>query len=420
MLGSITKTSTFILLFFVTHLYAVTQDTTDGAYSPEMVVEIDDSEQKSLKNRKKLTGDWGGLRSSLKEDGIIIKSSLTSFYQGAKTNGNSGYDYEFGSQLGLTVILNGKKLGLWDGFFIGIRGQLNMGNSVNGDGGVLLPVNTALAYPGIDGSDRSDASLYIVQFLSPKDKIILGKLSTIDLTNYSKYKGGSGLTGFQNVSFVSGPNGITTPSVLGAFYISERDKFNYTLAFYDSESSLNRMGLSDRFAKGTTFFASVDIKTHFFGQSGKQGIMGAKSTQDSFVYQEYSKEGKRYFVGYYFDQTIQTFSNKASWGLFGQAVMTDNDATPTDYSFIFGMGGNSFIQNRSQDRWGLAYFKYSLSNYIQNATDKVSVNSEYGYEVFYDYQATPWLSFGIDLQLVKPALRHGDATFIGLRSKIDF
>jgi porin len=245
----------------------ISQDTTQHA------------DTKTILERQTLTGKWGGLRSKLREKGLIVKAGFANYYQGM-VKGKGIKDFEFGSKFGFTTILNGEKLGLWEGFFTIARVEYNMGRSVNRRGGTVLPLNTALAYPGIEGNDRLDMNIYFIQFLSKTDKIILGKINNMDMGNFSSFSGGLGMKHFQNNAFVGPPNGITAPYVFGAYYLSSNEKRDLTFAVYDSNSRVNKIGFNDLFTDGVTFFASADLITNFFGKKGKQGLSGVLSTKE--------------------------------------------------------------------------------------------------------------------------------------------
>ena len=96
----------------------------------------------------------GRHRTELERSGITVKTRLTQFYQGL-TAGEGDHGYEYGAKTDLLVTADLHKLGLWEGFAMTVHAEYNFGNSVNGRGGTLIPVNTALNMPGIDGSDAS-------------------------------------------------------------------------------------------------------------------------------------------------------------------------------------------------------------------------------------------------------------------------
>ena len=399
----------------------------------------------SFFERNTLTGDWGGLRSKVKDKGFIFKSSITNFYQGM-VSGEGNNDFEFGSKFGLTTILNGEKLGLWKGFFTIARMEYNMGHSINNRGGTLLPVNTAIAYPGIEGADRWDMNIYFIQFLSATDKVVLGKINNIDLSNFSTFGGGLGLENFYNNALVSPPNAISVPTVFGAYYMSGNKKRDFTLAVYDSNSRINKIGFRDLFQDGITFFGSFDLVTYFFNKKGKQGVLGAYSTKDVRNTDDLEdffpptgnylgEKSNRWVATYFFEQTLyqNPENDKQSFGVFGQFGITDGKGSISDNYFLIGIGGNPPIKSRPIDTWGIGYFNYSLSDGISNIDIPeipgiypgfAMSKGESGFEAFYEARLTKWFSFGIDYQYISPGIKkvqsisNSSLSFIGFRSMI--
>ena len=87
------------------------------------------TDSNSFWTQNRLTGTWNGARQKLWQNGIAIRPSFSNFYQGM-ISGNGNKDFEFGSKLGVHLVLNGEKLGLWKGFFTIARMEYNMGHSV--------------------------------------------------------------------------------------------------------------------------------------------------------------------------------------------------------------------------------------------------------------------------------------------------
>ena len=439
------KISLLSIFFFILSLSPVAgQESEETQVNYSMDTTFAESGKK-LKERNTLTGNWGGLRTKLKDKGLIFKGSFTNFYQGM-VSGEGDNGFEFGSKFGLTTILNGEKIGLWKGFFAIARMEYNMGESVNSRGGTLLPVNTALAYPGMEGADRWDMNFYFIQFLSKTDKVVFGKINNIDLSNFSSFGGGLGLKNFYHQALVSPPNAITVPYVFGAYYMSSNEKRDLTFAVYDSNNRVNKMGFDGLFEDGVTFFGSFDLVTHFFGKKGKQGILGAYSTKDvrntddiedffppngNFI----GEKGNRWVLTYFFEQALYQNSDnpKQSFGLFGQFGFTDGVGSLSDLYMVLGLGGNSPITKRPRDKWGIGYFNYSLSDGVSEL-DIPSIpgiypgltmsNGESGFEVFYEAWLTRWISLGIDYQYVSPGIEsvqgvsNTGVSFLGFRSMI--
>ena len=399
-----------------------------------------------LVKRKSLTGKWGGLRPKLREKGIMFKGGYTSFYQGM-VSGEGNNNFEYGSKLGITTIFNGQKLGLWEGFFAIARMEYNIGHSVNNRGGTALSVNTALAFPGNEGADRWDMNIYLIQFLSKTDKIVLGKINNMDLGNFSTFSGGLGLRNFQHNAFVGPPNGITVPYVFGAFYMSSNEKRDLTFAIYDSNSRVNRLGFNDLFTDGVTFFATGNLNTNFFGNKGKHGLTGVFSTKqvknlnslENFFPPNgniITEKSNRWSLAYFFEQTLyqNPDNEKQKFGLFGQIGTTDGKGSFTNFFYHIGLGGQSLFKKRAQDYWGIAYFNYTFSDGLRDFSipevpgvfPGLQIGSgESGLEVFYEAYITNWITLGVDYQYLSSGVekafgnKNSNVSFLGFRSKIN-
>ena len=86
-----------------------------------------------------------------------------------------------------------------------------------------------------------------------------------------------------------------------------------------------------------------------------------------------------------------------------------------------GIGGNSFFKNRSDDKWGLAMYHYSLSSTLDDFARLLGkpLRNETGVELFYQAWLTKWFSLGGDVQWINPILKNNPgALFLGLRSSI--
>ena len=109
-----------------------------------------------LHERPKLTGDWFGARTGLRDRGITVDVSTTQFYQGV-TSGGLEQSFPYGGRNDYFLTLDGEKLGLWKGFSVKLHGETRYGESANFLTGALSPVNEYLLVPGSDGSrQRAD------------------------------------------------------------------------------------------------------------------------------------------------------------------------------------------------------------------------------------------------------------------------
>ena len=147
-----------------------------------------------------------------------MKPRLTQFYQGLAA-GEGDLGYEYGGKADLLVTADLSKLGFWDGFSMTVHGEYNFGNSVNGRGGVLIPVNSALNFPGIEGADAYDlSSLYFVQEFGDSNTVAFGKINMIDIVSRQDDPSWAApaSTAFWNLTFVAPPTGTVPAYLLGA------------------------------------------------------------------------------------------------------------------------------------------------------------------------------------------------------------
>lgn len=393
--------------------------------------------KKGIATQPNLTGDWAGVRPWLNAKGVTIMPRITTFYEGM-TSGDGVKQFEFGGKADMQVIFNGEKLGLWKGLKIITHTELNFGKSSNGYGGVLLPRNTALAFPGMSGSDYFDiTSLFISQNIGANKTLMLGKVNMVDIAAGTRFSGGAGIDNFLNIAFAAPPTGLVPPYIFGSLLSIKTKPLNYTFGIYDPKSVVNKSGLENPFQSGVTFFSSFERPVKIAGKTGAHSIKAIYSTQNGTslaslddnlllppnVGSEIITKNNRYYMGYSFNQYLfqPTADVDKGWGLFGTVGFSDGDPTPIDWSFLLGIGGNSLIKNRSNDVWGIGYFHTSISNGLKSSalTASFVLDDERGFEAFYNAQLSPWFKLGIDFQMINPVLdKNKSASFIGLRSSM--
>lgn len=204
-----------------------------------------------------LTGNWSGTRDSLKNKGVVFKPRLT-FFQQNFVSGTGSKESVFSGKADLKMILNGKIIGL-NHLTLITQIEQNFGNNLFGTGGVIIPKNTAISFPGIQGADSFDmSSFYFVYKLSKDNSILFGKINAIDLATSSRFSGGAGIDGFWNMNFSAPISGIMPPYIFGSIATLHSELLKYTIMIYDPISVVNRSGLESPFSRGITFSLGVE------------------------------------------------------------------------------------------------------------------------------------------------------------------
>ncbi len=386
--------------------------------------------------RDTLTGDWGGARTRLKEDhGITIKPRISLFYQGMPI-GDDVHNFDFGGKTDILMNVDLNKMGLWKGFSLTVHGEYNFGQSVNGRGGTISLVNTALFFPGIEGADRSDlSSVYFGQKFGDSVTLLFGKINIIDLASTRPFAGGAGIDSFWNIVFAAPPSGTVPPYLLGALLSWQTEPATFGLWIYDPNDMANKSGLEHPFSDGVTFRGSVEFPVTIAGRKGHQGFVALYSTQngndlstlDDLLIPPWpataATKNNRYYFAYTFDQYLyQSKDNpKEGFGFFGQFGVSDGNPNRLYWSGHVGLGGVGLIPGRSRDNWGFGYYYNAPSTDLKNSLDgTLTIRDEQGWEAFYNFAVTPWFTLGADVQVIKPSLANETTVFCGLRNVIRF
>jgi len=386
-------------------------------------------------DRDTLGGDWGGVRPWLKERGITLQPRLTQFYQGMPS-GDGAHGFEYGGKADLLLNADFSKFYFWNGLSLTVHGEYNFGESVNGRGGTLIPVNTALQFPGIEGSDAYDLSaVYFGQKFGDSVSLIAGKISIIDYCISKPFMGGVGVDSFWNLVFTAPPSGTVPAYFLGTILTVRTEPATFGLWVYDPNSALNKSGLDDPFEDGVTIRGSVSFPVTILGLSGHQGLAASYSTKDGKDWETVDDvdvdlsstssgtKTDRWYVAYTFDNWLyQSKENpKEGFGIFGQFAISDGNPNWLHWLAFGGFGGTGLIPGRPIDNWGIGYYCASFASGLKDLDPPYpDIRDEQGLEVFYNFAVTPWLVIGADVQFIRPGLDHDTAIFTGIRTVIRF
>lgn len=94
-------------------------------------------------------------------------------------------------------------------------------------------------------------------------------------------------------------------------------------------------------------------------------------------------------------------------GIFGQVYVSNGDPTFLDRSGFIGIAGNPRF--RPQDKFGIAYFRYSLTDsLIDVLSGRLALETEDGIEAFYTYGLSDRFRLTADVQVVDSAVSARD------------
>ena len=384
-----------------------------------------------IATRSTLTGDWGGGRTWLEDHGITLKPRFTQFYEGLASGAGEGdHSAEYGNKLDVTLNADLDTLGLWKGLSMTVHAEYNAGAHVNLQGGTLMPINTAMMFPGIKGPDAFDVTnVAFKQTFSNRASLTLGKISIVDYCDKKPFHGGVGIDAFWNIVFVAPPSGTVPVAFLGAILSIPTKAATYGVWLYDPNSSLNKSALDHPFADGFTLRGSVSFPVTMGGLTGHQGLAVSYSNKPGTDLDTLDgipvppspstpKKDQRYYFAYTIDQFLyQSKANpREGVGLFGQFEVSDGNPNPLKWMAFGGIGGTGLIRRRSRDNWGIGYYYAAPSKYLQDMPAPYpGIFHEQALEVFYNLALTPWLVLGADLQILSPSAANETAVFPGLR-----
>ena len=381
-----------------------------------------------------LTGDWFGQGQALRAAGLDFRLEWSQFYQGmAKGDAAGKRPWTYGGKWDGQLRVDLSKFGFWDGLSVTAQGNWNYGQSVNGIGGALLPVNAALFFPGINGPDASDLmALYVTQNFGDLASLRVGKLNFVEIPRATPLKGGGGVDTFWNVTLATPISGIIPATVNGGMLNINTQPVSYTLLVFDPVDATNRPLFSDLFDNGVAVMGSATLRTSVAGLAGFYTINGRYSTKEGRDFNSLiappgagpvTKKGS-YFLSFAVQQyLVQDPTNPArGWGIFGEIAKADGNPNPEEWMGYIGVGGSSLIPGRPDDRFGISDFRFGFSNALKNEVAPVfNLKDAAGVEMFYNVAVTPWFRIAANLQFIKPADgSRPDLIYAGLGTYVRF
>lgn len=367
------------------------------------------------------------------ESKTAVHASWTQFL-GAALVGEGTSDPKLGGKLNGLATIDGRDLGLWEGFSINVSAEYVFGKSVNGSGtGTLFPLNTALAFPS-NGDEDFDLSLNFTQQVGASS-VTFGKINMLDVVAGTPLVGGGGLDAFQLVGLAASPSFLTPPTILGALWTRVTPGPVVTVGVWDVTSALNQTGLESPFDEGVAGMATVTFPTTTSRGRGIHTLSFMGTTKRGLDLNDidvlllppeseavlHDKRGG-WFVKYAVQQYLwHDPANPArGWGVFGQVGAWDANPTPGSWAMTLGAAGAVPGARRPKDTFGAGFFRVALSRTLRRGLAPIlDLGAEQGAEAFYTVGVTDHFRVTANAEWVDPAVRSvGSAMTLGVRTRV--
>lgn len=380
-----------------------------------------------------LLGDCGGNRDWFAQKGITFDYDLAHFYQGV-TSGGVDRRFDYGGHGDYVTNFQLGKLGFNEGLFLKVRAEHRFGQNINRATGAVLPAATLADLPVVDSEELLLTNVLFTQALSETFALFFGKLDTLD-GDPNAFAHGRGKTQFSNVAFVANPIALRTVpySTLGCgfAFLGEDGEPLFSFTVLNPVDTADSAGFDELFAEGVSMAGELRLPTEFFDLPGHQLFAATWSSRDyvsldqdprivlpSVPINEASGSWSLYWN---FDQYLSMGNKKKQqgWGLFGRAGIADDEANPLAWLISFGAGGNNLMSGREADTFGVGWFYAGTSDEVGPLLTAAlgPIGDGQGVELFYNWQATPWLNITPDLQVLIPARETVDtALAVGVRA----
>ncbi|MHC4940113.1 MAG: carbohydrate porin [Planctomycetota bacterium] len=399
------------------------------------------------RSREFLSGDWRGARDRWAGKGITFDFHWLQVAQGV-VDGGVDERWAYATNLDYYFFLDLGRMNVVPGALVSVRAQSRFGTTVNGDTGLLLPVNAYQYFPFTAELDENVpfaiTELNWTQFLSEKFGFLVGKVTTMIHAN--EFTGGEGRTQFMNFQFIySAVFAQITPysaPAVGVFWQATPNLFVTTMLLNTTDASTT-FGLGD-IGDGTTWWTEFNFR-YEAGRLPGGGTIGFAYAFDG----DFARIGGIYIRP---GREISVEEKPESWGLFfsawqylhvrGEARgaldprngrqdlegigvflmmgLADRDTNPTSFTVAAGLSGRGMIPGRGDDTYGLGYFYNDLQDPRPFAENSLA-DSAQGMEVYYNLALAGPIALTFDFQWTRSAgERVGDALIAGFRLNLRF
>ncbi len=326
------------------------------------------------------------------------------------------------------IDIGGSNFGLDDSWTITLRPEFTWGETSNGEIG-LIPNNTALFRP--EGAGDFDLSASISKRWKSGTKLTIGKINILDISGMLPIVESDGHYGFQNLGLALPPTAVVPNTMTGAQLEIPTKNFIYRFWVFDPDSQYERTGFETAFESGVAFMAAAAYKARIGKMPGIYNVALVGSTRDSFAvdilpraltpppqpigtFGNESGELALQLSAYQFIKLYPEAPGKG-WGILARFQASRGDPTFLDYSGYFGISGNP--RKRPQDRFGLAYFQYSLTDeLVDDIAFRLPIEDERGVEAFYTVGFAKGFELTVNAQVIDSAVAFRDTgVLVGAR-----
>lgn len=410
-----------------------------------------DDAKLSVLEQPSLTDTPGGPKEQLRGIGLMPDVWVTQFTQ-EQMGGDGSKTWRYGGKLDAFLKMDAEKLGLWPGFHVNLQYEHYFGQNINRRDFALIPVNTALAYVERDGY-HSALSVSVTQDFGEHISVSAGKFNMMTLASKTPLIGGGGIDTFMNRAFALPSTGVaytalrgaagdrvvvSAPYLIGGIVTIKTEPVNFAVMIADPRSAIDPRVVEHPFEKGLAVGGAATLETEIAGLRGFHTLRAAYSNARGVDLEDITdlprpsalggsvrtKKGlwfTSYALQQYFMQSEQ--NPQVGWGLFTLATLSDGNPNPVKWSVLAGLGGNNLSAGRENDRWGIGFFHFGLTEPLLGGLAALDVNrrSEGGLEAFYNLAITPWLRLSGDLQVIDPWNPSASrATYLALRLQTKF
>ncbi len=375
-----------------------------------------------------LTGDWGGLRTSLSNKGVSLEFSHKSDVL-LNTSGGIKTGSVWLANTGTRVRLDMGKLAGWSDTAALVQYHAQHGNQAKGFNGGYIG--------SFSGMDNIETGVNAAQFyqawletsIADNSFSVLAGLYAIDSEFYVTDSSGLFLQPPYGMSAEMAQTGQSGPSVFPVGALALRLKYSSSDIYVqgvltdgvpDSTASGTSIKL-DR-TDGTLSVVELGYRPHNKGKPINKTSVGlwnySASSRDILTGEPRSDRGFYVLA----ERTLIVEDGKSPQGLsaFVRYGVASKDIHQSDWSGSIGLHYLGLIDGRDNDEVGIAMTTSHAGDKYQQATPG-SESSETAVELTYRAHILPWLSVQPSLQrILNPGMDNslGDASVVGVRVEI--